>query len=194
VGIGVASVISPLYIAEISVPGIRGRLVSMYQLAITIGFLGAYLANYGLLQYSGTLEANGATGGLYGKVFATEVWRGMLGMEAVPALLFLIALFFIPESPRWLVVKGEEKIAASILNRIYGKEEAQILVGNIKNLIDSETWTNWRSTERDHEQTPSTSLTVFGIGLPNSLCPFSVISTLSSIRIPPIDIYFSILS
>ena len=144
VGIGVASVISPLYIAEISVPSFRGRLVSMYQLAITVGFLGAYLANFGLLQYSETLLKNGDVSGLYGKVFATEVWRGMLGMEAVPALLFFIVLFFIPESPRWLVVKGEEKKASSILNRIYGKDEALIQVDNIKNLIASETETNWR--------------------------------------------------
>ena len=144
VGIGVASVISPLYIAEISVPSFRGRLVSMYQLAITVGFLGAYLANFGLLQYSETLLKNGATSGLYGKVFATEVWRGMLGMEAVPALLFFIVLFFIPESPRWLVVKGAEKKASAILNRIYGKDEALVQVNNIKNLIVSETETNWR--------------------------------------------------
>ena len=144
IGIGVASVISPLYIAEISVPSFRGRLVSMYQLAITVGFLGAYLANFGLLHYSETLLKNGATGGLYGKIFATEVWRGMLGMEALPALLFFIVLFFIPESPRWLVVKGEEKKASSILNRIYGKDEALIQADNIKNLIASETETNWR--------------------------------------------------
>ena len=88
IGIGVASVISPLYIAEILVPSYRGRLVSMYQLAITVGFLGAYLANYGLLQYSESLMRSGEVTGLYGKVFATEVWRGMLGMEAVPALVF----------------------------------------------------------------------------------------------------------
>jgi MFS transporter, SP family, arabinose:H+ symporter len=144
VGIGVASVISPLYIAEISVPTFRGRLVSMYQLAITVGFLGAYLANFGLLQYSETLLKNGAYAGLYGKIFATEVWRGMLGMEALPALLFFIVLFFIPESPRWLVVKGAEKKASLILNRIYGKDEALIQVDNIKNLIASETRTNWR--------------------------------------------------
>lgn len=144
IGIGVASVISPLYIAEISVPSFRGRLVSMYQLAITIGFLGAYLANFGLLQYSETLLKSGSTTGLYGKIFATEVWRGMLGMEAVPALLFFIVLFFIPESPRWLVVKGAEQKAFSILNRIYGKYEALIQVDNIKNLIASETSTNWR--------------------------------------------------
>jgi sugar porter (SP) family MFS transporter len=144
VGIGVASVISPLYIAEISVPSFRGRLVSMYQLAITAGFLGAYLTNFGLLRYSETLIKNGTATGLYGKIFASEVWRGMLGMEAVPALLFFIVLFFIPESPRWLVVKGAEKKAASILNKIYGKDEALIQVGNIKSLIESETETNWR--------------------------------------------------
>jgi len=144
IGIGVASVISPLYIAEISVPSFRGRLVSMYQLAITVGFLGAYMANYGLLHYSETLVQNGSTGGLYGKVFATEVWRGMLGMEAVPALLFFIVLFFIPESPRWLVVKGEEKKASTILGRIYGKAEAVIQANNIKNLIATETETNWK--------------------------------------------------
>jgi MFS transporter, SP family, arabinose:H+ symporter len=144
IGIGVASVISPLYIAEISVPSYRGRLVSMYQLAITVGFLGAYLANYGLLQYSETLIKSGAVSGLYGKVFASEVWRGMLGMEAAPALLFFITLFFIPESPRWLVVRGKEKKALSILDRIYGKDEALVQTGIIKNLIDSETETNWR--------------------------------------------------
>jgi MFS transporter, SP family, arabinose:H+ symporter len=144
VGIGVASVISPLYIAEISVPSYRGRLVSMYQLAITIGFLGAYLANFGLLKYSETLIGHGEITGLYNKIFAAEVWRGMLGMEAVPALLFFLALFFIPESPRWLVVKGEDKRASSILNRIYGRDEALIQVNNIKNLIASETETNWQ--------------------------------------------------
>ena len=144
IGIGVASVISPLYIAEISVASFRGRLVSMYQLAITVGFLGAYLANYGLLQYSETLLKAGAVSGLQGKVFATEAWRGMLGMEAVPALLFFITLFFIPESPRWLVVRGEEKKALSILSRIFGKDEAPVQTGLIKSLIASETNTSWR--------------------------------------------------
>ena len=144
VGIGVASVISPLYIAEISLPNFRGRLVSMYQLAITVGFLGAYLANYGLLNYSETLLAQGATEGLYNKIFATESWRGMLGMEAVPAILFLSVLFLIPESPRWLIVKGKEKKASGILNRIYGEDQANIEIRNVKNLIAQETETNWR--------------------------------------------------
>jgi SP family arabinose:H+ symporter-like MFS transporter len=144
IGIGVASVISPLYIAEISVPSFRGRLVSMYQLAITIGFLGAYLANYGLLQYSETLLEKGATTGLYGKIFATEAWRGMLGMEALPALLFFIVLFLIPESPRWLIVKGQENKASHILKKIYGEKEAENQVNNVKNLIAVETESDWR--------------------------------------------------
>jgi sugar porter (SP) family MFS transporter len=144
IGIGVASVISPLYIAEISVPSFRGRLVSMYQLAITVGFLGAYLANYGLLHYSETLVESGATTGLHGKIFATEAWRGMLGMEALPALLFFIVLFLIPESPRWLIVKGEEKKASSVLKKIYGEKEAEIQISNVKNLIAAETDSDWR--------------------------------------------------
>lgn len=144
IGIGVASVVSPLYIAEVSIPSMRGRLVSLYQLAITIGFLGAYLANFGLLRYSEALIARGATAGLYGKFFGTEVWRGMLGMESLPALLFLITLFFIPESPRWLIVKQHDVKAVSILKRIYGEEEAGNQVINVKNLISGETASNWK--------------------------------------------------
>ena len=144
IGIGVASVISPCYIAEISVPSFRGRLVSMYQLAITVGFMGAYLTNYGLLHYSETLLSKGATTGVFGKIFATEAWRGMLGMEALPALLFFIVLFLIPESPRWLIVKGRETKASSILKRIYGAKEADVQINNVKNLIALETETNWR--------------------------------------------------
>jgi sugar porter (SP) family MFS transporter len=144
IGIGVASVISPLYIAEISVPRFRGRLVSMYQLAITVGFLGAYLANYALQQYSVSLLLNGTTTGLYGKIFATEAWRGMLGMEALPALLFFIALFLIPESPRWLIVRGQELKALNILKKIFGEKEAGIQINNVKELIAVETVKNWR--------------------------------------------------
>jgi MFS transporter, SP family, arabinose:H+ symporter len=143
IGIGVASVVSPLYIAEISIPSFRGRLVSLYQLAITIGFLGAYLANYGLQQYSETLIETGATTGLYGKIFATEVWRGMLGMETLPALLFFISLFLIPESPRWLIVKKQEVKASSILKKIYGEKEAGNQIINVRNLVATETVSDW---------------------------------------------------
>ncbi len=144
IGIGVASVVSPLYIAEVSIPSFRGRLVSMYQLAITIGFLAAYLTNFGLLKYSENLLAIGATDGLHGKIFATEAWRAMLGMEALPAVLFFMALFLIPESPRWLIVNKQEKKAASIMKNIYGDKEADIQITNVKNLIAAETKSDWR--------------------------------------------------
>ena len=144
VGIGVASVISPLYIAEISVPKYRGQLVSLYQLAITIGFLGAYLANFGLQNYSDSLLQAGATEGLYNKIFATEAWRGMLGMEALPAFLFLAVLFLIPESPRWLIVSGKEDRATGIMNRIYGASEVPAQIKNIKDLISGEVKSDWR--------------------------------------------------
>ncbi|MCE5348252.1 MAG: sugar porter family MFS transporter [Bacteroidales bacterium] len=143
IGIGVASVVSPLYIAEVSVPSFRGRLVSMYQLAITIGFLAAYLTNFGLLQYSEKLLAIGATGGLHGKIFGTEAWRAMLGMEALPAVLFFMALFLIPESPRWLVVNRKEEKATSIMNKIYGEQEAGVQINNVKNLVASEIKSDW---------------------------------------------------
>jgi len=144
VGIGVASIVSPLYIAEVSVPAYRGRLVSMYQLAITVGFLGAYLANYGLQQYSETLLVKGPGTGVFGRIFGTEVWRAMLGMESLPAFIFLVILFMIPESPRWLIVKGKENNASAILTRIFGEKEAGSQIRNVKTIIASETGTNWR--------------------------------------------------
>ncbi len=144
VGIGVASVISPLYIAEISIPEYRGRLVALYQLAITIGFLGAYLGNFGLASYSKSLIQAGATDGLYNKIFATEAWRGMLGMESLPAILFFAILFVIPESPRWLVAKGKEFQASAILSRIYAPDEVSIQINNVKELISGEKKSDWR--------------------------------------------------
>lgn len=144
VGIGVASVVSPLYIAEISVAKYRGRLVALYQLAITIGFLGAYLGNFGLLSYSQSLVQSGATGGLDGKIFGTEVWRSMLGMESLPAILFFMILFLIPESPRWLVAKGREIQAYKIFSRIYDPAESNVQIRNVKDLIAGEGKSDWR--------------------------------------------------
>ena len=94
VGIGIVSIVSPLYISEVSVAAYRGRLVSLYQVAITVGFLGAYLTNYILLQL-GKGDISLTTSWL-NRLFITEVWRGMLGMEIFPALFFLVIIFFIP--------------------------------------------------------------------------------------------------
>lgn len=121
VGIGVVSIISPLYISEVSIPRYRGALVSLYQLAITVGFLGAYLVNYQLL---GLADTHTTLGGELGtKILITEVWRAMLGAEALPALMFFLIIFLIPESPRWLVVKNREQKAKNTLMRIFQNEE-----------------------------------------------------------------------
>jgi SP family arabinose:H+ symporter-like MFS transporter len=144
VGIGVASVISPLYISEISVSRFRGTLVSLYQLAITIGFMGAYLVNYAISDHAAHMKALGTVGGFWGHYLVTETWRGMLGAEAVPALVFFCILFFIPESPRWLVLKSKESSALKTLQRIYGKEMANEQVADLKNVIQSEEKSDWR--------------------------------------------------
>ena len=102
VGIGVVSIVSPMYISEVAVARWRGTLVSLYQLAITIGFLGAYLVNFLILRSAETAVYSSA---LMQKILVTEMWRGMLGSETLPALLFFIVIFFIPESPRWLVLR-----------------------------------------------------------------------------------------
>src|SRR5574344_874502 len=117
IGIGIVSIVSPLYISEVAIAQYRGRLVSLYQLAVTVGFLGAYLVNYMLLNYSTAHVSEGF--GFWGWIFVTEVWRGMLGMEGVPAILFFIIIFFIPESPRWLLVKGNTTKSMAIFNKIY---------------------------------------------------------------------------
>jgi sugar porter (SP) family MFS transporter len=144
VGIGVASVISPLYISEISVSRYRGTLVSLYQLAITIGFVGAYLVNYAISNYASHMKEIGTVGGYWGKFMVDETWRGMLGAESIPALLFFCILFFIPESPRWLVVKSRETSALKTLSRIYGSEMAKEQVSDLKNLVQSEQKTDWK--------------------------------------------------
>lgn len=142
VGIGVVSIISPLYISEVSVPQYRGRLVSLYQLAITIGFLGAYLVNYQLVLGADAAAQSGNQWVV--KIFSEEIWRGMLGMETVPALLFFLIIFFIPESPRWLVLKNKEMRASRILQRIYGsKSESEVQINAIRQVAGGESKSEW---------------------------------------------------
>ncbi len=122
-GIGVASIVCPMYISEISVAKSRGMLVSLYQLAVTIGVVGAYISIYYLLHYAMDQAAadtyRAESGNWVQYVFVDEWWRGMLGVGIVPSLIFLIAVLFIPESPRWLVLKNRIDSAEGILERIY---------------------------------------------------------------------------
>jgi MFS transporter, SP family, arabinose:H+ symporter len=121
--IGVASVLAPLYIAEISPARIRGRLVAMNQMAIVSGILLSYLANWGL------------------SFLGSGSWRYMFAVAAIPALVFFIALFFVPESPRWLMEKGRESEARQVLERATGVREATVAIDALKEVITEESGT-----------------------------------------------------
>lgn len=143
VGIGIVSIVSPIYISEVSPAKMRGTLVSLYQLAVTMGFLMAYLANW-------LIDANintGLTGdiSLWEKIMHTEAWRGMLGSETLPALLFFFIIFFIPESPKWLIIKGKIDKTRKVLSKIYAtSDEIQAEIDNTNaSLGDDENKGKW---------------------------------------------------
>ena len=117
-------------------------MVYMYKFGVNVGFLGAYLVNYQLLGYA--QSGSQLSIDWLNKIFVTEVWRGMLGMEMLPAVLFFIIIFFIPESPRWLIVKGKEEKAVNILEKIYNSvSEATSQLNETKSVLTSETKSEW---------------------------------------------------
>jgi sugar porter (SP) family MFS transporter len=139
-GVGMASILSPLYISEISPPEIRGRMVSLYQFAITIGILCAYFANAQLLTIS--LSTTFEEGGLWRWIVVDEVWRAMFGAEAIPALLFFAFLFLVPESPRWLMATNRQSKAQDVLLRFVDMQTAQKEMEDIRQVLAKEhgTW------------------------------------------------------
>ncbi len=137
-GIGIASMLSPLFISEFSPAEYRGRMVTLYQLAITIGILAAYFSNAFLLDISVSAKPEASGGSLLHYLFVDEVWRGMFATLLFPALLFLILLFFVPESPRWLIKRGEEKRAFNILKKLAGENYASAQSGEIKESLQLE--------------------------------------------------------
>ena len=128
---GAALILAPTYIAEISTAENRGKLVSIQQLNIVLGFFAAFLSNYYFNQYN-------VTGS---QLLSDEnVWRWMLGVEFFPAILYFGLLFFVPKSPRWLYTKNYIDRAKQVLERIHGSEQAEVEIESIeKNLEDSET-------------------------------------------------------
>lgn len=142
-GIGVVSIVSPMYISEISPAKIRGTMVSLYQLAVTMGLLLAYVANYAIL--SGAEYGEFATPWLQ-TIFKTQMWRGMLGSESIVTLLFLGVSFIIPESPRWLMVKGREEAALKVFGRLKTSNEGVMReFTETRNSIMRETKNEWSS-------------------------------------------------
>jgi MFS transporter, SP family, sugar:H+ symporter len=122
--VGAASVLSPAYIAEVAPANIRGRMTTVQQIMIITGLTLAFLVNYALAAAAGD-----STGAFWGGI---EAWRWMYLMQAVPAAIFLVALFFIPESPRYLIGKGRHEEAAKVLTSLFGPIEAMAKKAEIR--------------------------------------------------------------
>ena len=119
IGIGVSTIAVPTYITEISTAKDRGRLVGLYQFNLVFGMLIAFLSNY------------------YFIAFGEDSWRYMMGIEAFPALLYLILSFYIPFSPRWLISKGKINQASNILDQINTKDQTKIIIQEIESDLNN---------------------------------------------------------
>lgn len=137
-GIGIASNISPIYIAEVSPANVRGKFVSLNQLTIVLGILMAQLINW-MIGSSYT-----ADDGIITQDGVDWAWRWMFWATAVPALLFFILSFVIPESPRWLSAKGKQTEAQAIFKKIGGDAYAQAALEEIRTISSTKEKTNWR--------------------------------------------------
>ncbi|MEG3170146.1 sugar porter family MFS transporter [Sphingomonas sp. LB3N6] len=129
-GVGAASVISPVYISEVTPASIRGRLSSVQQVMIISGLTGAFVANFALARYAG-----GSTADFW---LGYPAWRWMFWLQAIPAAIYFFALLVIPESPRFLVAKGREAEAHVVLTRLFGSEEADRKVVEIRNSLSAD--------------------------------------------------------
>ncbi|WP_439491088.1 sugar porter family MFS transporter [Blastomonas fulva] len=126
-GVGAASVISPVYISEVTPASIRGRLSSIQQVMIITGLTGAFVANFALARLAG-----GSTAEFW---MGYPAWRWMFWLQAIPAAIYGLALLVIPESPRYLVARGREADAHKVLTRLFGPAEADRKVVEIRNSL-----------------------------------------------------------
>lgn len=122
--VGAASVLSPAYISEVAPANIRGRMTTVQQIMIISGLTAAFVVNYYLAAAAGA-STNLFWGGI-------EAWRWMYLMQAIPAAVFLVALFFIPESPRYLVSKGRNPEALTVLTSLFGTTEGALKLAEIQ--------------------------------------------------------------
>jgi MFS transporter, SP family, arabinose:H+ symporter len=147
IGVGIASIVSPLYISEVAPPQYRGRLVSLFQVTITVGIVAAMLLN-AALQHHSVGAAYEASGGLVYQLFVGQAWRGMFLLQFVPAVLFFLAALSVPESPRWLVLRLQLERARQVLRALRADpRQAEEELSEIQRAIVAERATphEWRS-------------------------------------------------
>ncbi|MGL6196115.1 MAG: sugar porter family MFS transporter, partial [Thermoguttaceae bacterium] len=137
-GVGVASMIAPLYISEIAPANHRGRLVAIFQFAIVIGLSLSYYSNALILTISTNYPETAQKLGL-SLILVEQNWRGMFLAETIPALLFFFSIFLIPESPRFLAKIGKWEKTLDIMKKIHGTQTAEKEVAEIKNSLNEET-------------------------------------------------------
>lgn len=140
IGVGITSVVAPIYISELTQPEKRGKFVSIYQLSITLGILLAFLIDWIVLSNAGDRAGviTGEASGFFNWLFVSEIWRGMFGTEIPIASLFLILLFFSPKSPRWLVAQDRKSEALTIMERLSGKQQAKAQMAEINEMVQEE--------------------------------------------------------
>ena len=126
VAIGLASNLSPMYIAEIAPAQMRGKLVSINQLTVVIGILLAEVINWSLGR---NLPSMATDEYIRNSWYGQTCWRWMFGLTAIPSLLFFIGMFLVPESPRWLAKNGKSQNARTILEKIGGESLFRCCVG-----------------------------------------------------------------
>lgn len=132
-GVGASLIIAPMYIAEISPAAIRGRMVSFNQLNIVLGISVAFFSNYLILQWGNSQSALAQT-----LMLGEFNWRWMLGIEAIPAIIYFFGLFFVPRSPRWLMIKDSVEEAKIVMEKAVGEEEAQKALSEVQKSIQSD--------------------------------------------------------
>ena len=133
-GVGLASMVSPLYISEISPAHLRGRMVTLFQFAITIGICLALFSNAGL-QHLASAGIASHEAGFYQWAVVDQTWRAMVGMELIPSILFTGLCFVVPEAPRWLIKANRSAEARVVLARVGGSSLAEKEIKEIQNTI-----------------------------------------------------------
>ena len=132
IAVGAASVLSPAYISEVAPPNIRGRMTTVQQIMIITGLTAAFFANYYLAAAASNPANPNDVASLNPLWFGIAAWRWMYLLQAVPAVIFFIALFFIPESPRFLVSKQRNEEALNVLTSLFGTRQGALTLGEIQ--------------------------------------------------------------